>query len=237
MNINYFDEENNQFGGAAEANESPKADAAFDENLNRAEAERKQALKSGYGFLGKWLWYYFILIIPSIIAGVFGAFTEVPIMTLIGNIISIAVSVVTILILYKLGDYDPNYRKAGLLQIPVFVVDLIGIIAFANAEVPLWFSGIQLIPALIGLYGTYIEFKTHAAVTAPVDPTLSENWTKLWKWTVICMVVTICSVFLLLIPVIGLLLMIFGAIGLVVCSIIKLVYLYRTAKLFQALSF
>ena len=234
MNINYFDEENNEFG----SNEPVENAAPAEEDIAaKQEKERAtQALKAGYAFLGKWLWYYFILIVPSIIAGVLQAITSAPALVLVGNIISIAVSVATIAILVILGKYDKNYKTAGLLQIPVFVTNLIQTIAF-GAEVPLWYSGIDLVAALIGLYGTYLEFKTHAYVTATVDPMLSANWMKLWKWMVICMIVSICSVFLLLIPIIGILIMVAGLIGLIVCSIIKLIYLYRTAKLFQALAF
>ena len=234
MNTNYFDEENNE----VKPNDAVENAAPTEEDILAKQEKEKatQALKAGYGFLGKWLWYYFILIVPSIIAGIFGAITSVPALVLVGNIISLAVSVATIVILVILGQYDKNYKTAGLLQIPVFVASLIETIAFST-EVPLWYSGISLVAALVGLYGTYLEFKTHAYVTATVDPMLSANWMKLWKWMMICMIVSICSVFLLLIPIIGILIMVAGLIGLVVCSIIKLVYLYRTAKLFQALAF
>lgn len=234
MNTNYFDEENNE----VKPNDAVENAAPTEEDILAKQEKEKatQALKAGYGFLGKWLWYYFILIVPSIIAGIFGAISSVPALVLVGNIISLAVSVATIVILVILGQYDKNYKTAGLLQIPVFVVSLIETIAFGS-EVPLWYSGISLVAALVGLYGTYLEFKTHAYVTATVDPMLSANWMKLWKWMMICMIVSICSVFLILIPIIGILIMVAGLIGLVVCSIIKLVYLYRTAKLFQALAF
>ena len=234
MNINYFDEENNELNSSEPVE---NAEPTVEDTLSKQEqVKATEALKAGYAFLGKWLWYYFILIVPSIIAGIFGAITSVPVLVLVGNIISIAVSAATIVILVILGQYDKNYKTAGLLQIPVFVVGLIETIAFGT-EVPLWYSGISLVAAIVGLYGTYLEFKTHAYVTATVDPMLSANWMKLWKWMMICMIVSICSVFLLLIPVIGILIMVAGLIGLVVCSIIKLIYLYRTAKLFQALAF
>ena len=234
MNINYFDEENNELNSSEPVeNAEPTVEDAL---AKQEQAKATEALKAGYAFLGKWLWYYFILIVPSIIAGIFGAITSVPALVLVGNIISIAVSAATIIILVILGQYDKNYKTAGLLQIPLFVVGLIETIAFGT-DVPLWYSGISLVAAIVGLYGTYLEFKTHAYVTASVDPMLSANWMKLWKWMMICMIVSICSVFLLLIPVIGILIMVAGLIGLVVCSIIKLIYLYRTAKLFQALAF
>ena len=234
MNINYFDEENNE----VKPDDTVENAAPTEEDILAKQEKEKatEALKAGYAFLGKWIWYYFILIVPSIIAGIFQAVSSVPALVLVGNIMEIAVSVATIVILVILGQYDKNYKTAGLLQIPLIAVNLIQAIVFGT-DVPLWYSGISLVVSLIGLYGTYLEFKTHAYVTATVDPMLSANWMKLWKWMMICMIVSICSVFLLLIPIIGILVMVAGLIGLVVCSIIKLIYLYRTAKLFQALAF
>lgn len=233
MGINDFEENNNQF------DTNDQAFSTENEELKRQEEAKKAEQKDSYAFLGKWLWYYFILIIPSIVAAVFGAFTDNPIMVLAGSIMDIAVSVLTILILVKLGSQNAKYGKAGLLQIPLIITNLIKVFAFVatETEVPLWYTGgIEFVAALVGLYGTYLEFKAHEEVTSFVDPTLSETWAKLWKWTVICMVVTICSAFLILIPVLGLLIMIAGVIGLVVVSILKLIYLYRTAKLFQSLA-
>ena len=235
MNINYFDEDNNGLN----SNERVVDNTPTEEDIiAKQEKERANAaLRQGYAFLGKWIFYYFILIVPSIVAGVLQAIDTVPTMVLIGNIISIAVSVASIVILIKLGDYDKNYRTAGLLTIPGFIFNLIEVIAFYGVDVPLWYSGIGIVVGIIGMYATYLEIKTHAYITATVDPMLSASWTKLWKWILICTIGTICSAFLILIPFLGALLLIGFAIGLVVVSIIKLVYLYRTAKLFQALSY
>ena len=69
------------------------------------------------------------------------------------------------------------------------------------------------------------------------DNDLSEKWLKLWKWFIRCMLGMIGSVILLLIaPFPGSILLLAASIGLAVVSIAKLVYLYRTAKVFRGYS-
>ena len=154
--------------------------------------------------------------------------------------IELGVSVAYIVILIKLGEVHPDYRKAAMFLIPGVGTDVLGIILIfvllsgTSTELPLWYSGIDTVAGLIGIYGTYLEFMSHADVTAKVDPQQSNQWRNLWKYIVIFCLITIFSVFFALIPVLGLIIVIVGAIGIVVCSILKLVYLYRTAKLFQA---
>ena len=234
MSINYLEEENNEVNSSEPVENNGPTEEEILEKQKRERAA--QALKAKYAFLGKWLWYYFLLIIPNVLAAIFKVF-DVPSLVLIGDILSMAVSVATIVILYVLGDYDKNYRTSGLLRIAAFVIDLIGVIAFYGVDTPLWYYGIVLAAGLVSLYGMYLEFKTHAFVTSTVDPMLSANWTKLWKMYVIFMVAYLCSAFFALIPILGIIIVIAAAIGIIVCYILELIYLYRTAKLFQALSF
>ena len=59
-----FDEENN------EIKNDNVVENDIDDAFAKAEEEKKSAEdKQGYAFLGKWIWYLFILIIPSIAAG------------------------------------------------------------------------------------------------------------------------------------------------------------------------
>lgn len=234
MSINCLEEENNEVNSSEPVENNGSTEEEILEKQKRERAA--QALKAKYAFLGKWLWYYFLLIIPRILAAIFKMF-DVPSLVLIGDILSMVASVAAIVILYILGDYDKNYRTSGLLRIAAFVIDLIGVIAFYGTGTPLWYAGIVLAAGLVGLYGIYLEFKTHAFVTSTVDPTLSANWTKLWTMYVIFMVAYLCSAFFALIPVLGIIIVIAAAVGIIVCSILELIYLYRTAKLFQALSF
>ena len=236
MNINYIDEENNGLNpNDVVENTAPTEEDIF---AQQEKARAIEALKAGYAFLGKWLWYYFLLIIPNIVSSFFMMFSEIPICVTIGNIISIAASIANIFILIKLGEYDKNYKLSILFQIPLLVVAVIGTFVFINeTEIPLWFAGIELGMVLIATYGIYLEFRTHSFVTATVDPILSDQWKKLWKIMIAAMIVTYSSAFLALIPFLGDFIFFVGYIAFIVVSVLKLNYLHKTAKLFQALSF
>ena len=92
-----------------------------------------------------------------------------------------------------------------------------------------------LLPMMaVSLYSTYQEYQAHAEVLDGLDDELAENWRKLWKWEVGfllgivgCLHVDIISAML------GLMALIVVVIGLIVVSILKLVYLYRMAKFFR----
>ena len=91
------------------------------------------------------------------------------------------------------------------------------------------------IPAMIvSLVGEYNEYSAHAEVVGDVAPVLSDKWTGLWKWYIGMTLGLLGSILLMLIiPILGLLVALVTAIGTIVVSILKLVYLYRTAKVFR----
>lgn len=64
---------------------------------------------------------------------------------------------------------------------------------------------------------------------------LSEQWRKLWKWMLGATIAMVVGAVLVII-VIGVLVALAAAIAILVISILKLVYLYRTAQTFQFLS-
>ena len=88
----------------------------------------------------------------------------------------------------------------------------------------------------MALVGEYFEYAGHAALTEPVSTGLSQQWERLWKWYIGMFLALMGSLVLsLLLSFVGFLLALAAAIGFWVVSIIKLVYLYRTAKLFKKL--
>lgn len=106
-----------------------------------------------------------------------------------------------------------------------------------NVKAPAQLSPVSLfiIPAMIvSLVGEYNEYSAHAEVVGDVAPVLSDKWTGLWKWYIGMTLGLLGSILLMLIiPILGLLVALVTAIGTIVVSILKLVYLYRTAKVFR----
>ncbi len=200
-----------------------------------AEAQRKAAIAKRAPVLGKWLWLIFWLIILSIpvtlltngsIVGV-----DTPI-AIAGHIMSAAMSIAIGVAFWKMTAEEERYRRAGICVTIAAVINLV------LELVPDIGEGIFLLASIlvtiVGLVWEYNEYKAHAAVLTGADNALSEKWETLWKWYI----GLLCGMFgsllvMLVIPVLGALAILAATIGGLVVSILKLVYLYRTANTFR----
>ncbi len=192
----------------------------------KAELEHQEFLKQRGAFLSKWIWVLFWLFIPTNIASVM--IQWVPALEVPGYILDFGCSVVYGVILLKIASQEAGYRWAGVLVLVTSVLD----------------TGIQFIPyeglivavtvasAVLSIFSCYYEFNAHADVLEGLDNDLSEQWRKLWKWMMGAVIAMVIGV-IFAVVILGLLVMAAAAIAILVISILKLVYLYRTAQNFQ----
>ena len=97
-----------------------------------------------------------------------------------------------------------------------------------------WMLIFTIPAAIVALVGEYNEYMAHSAVLTGVDNVLSDKWEVLWKWYIGLFLGVFGSILvMLIIPVLGAIAVIGCTIGTVVVGILKLVYLYRTAKTFR----
>ena len=198
--------------------------------INREEAERKEMLVRRAPLLGKWLWVLFWFPILSLGISLLSA---IPDLAIVGTVISIVLGIARGGIFIKISPEEKRYKAVGICA---FIVVLVDKILFAvNGSDELWWALFIIIPiAIVGLVGIYNEFMGHAAVLESIDDNLSEKWRKLWKWYIGSLLGLIGCVFVMVVaPVLGLLLVFAGVIGILVCVILSWVYLYRTAKVFR----
>lgn len=98
----------------------------------------------------------------------------------------------------------------------------------------MWALLITLQALVIALIGTYSEYKAHARAVLEADAALSELWERLWKWNIAMPAGALGGAFSMLwVPLFGLLVYSAASIGMAVVEILKLVCLYRSAKLFR----
>lgn len=202
-----------------------------------AEKQRKAAIARRAPVLGKWLWILFWLIVPNIIAGLMSNETTAelaPALYIPGQILNGACSLAWGLILLKLGTEEDGYRTAGVCSLIAAAASLLTTAISGSQEAAGWTLIITIPAVVVGLVGEYHEFMAHSAVLTGVDNELAEKWEKLWKWYIIMMLSLLGSILVMLLaPVLGLLVVLAAAIGLIVVEILRLVYLYRTAKVFR----
>jgi hypothetical protein len=186
--------------------------------------------------LGKWIWPLFWLIIPRLIASLMtneNIAGSIPSAFILGQILSAACSFVYGFILIKLALEEDRYKTAGICTLIGGTASVLIACISGSADTPVWTLLISIPAAIVTLIGDYHEYTGHSIVLSDVDYELSEKWSSLWVWYIGMHGALLGSLMLVVIaPVLGLLVTFGAAIGLIVIGILKLVYLYRTAKVF-----
>ena len=188
-------------------------------------------------FLGKWMMVLFLLFIPNTIAGLL---TEEPVSTMApglfyaGTVVSIVCQIAYGAILLKMSSQTQYYSTAGFCTfVSICVIGAIEILV-GTAEPPVWATLIMLVGAVIGMVGMYHEYMGHATVLYGINAELSAKWHSLWTWTIgLYLGVIGCTVLALLLPLLGILGLLGSVIGLLVVMILRLVYLWKSAKYFK----
>ncbi len=207
-----------------------------------AQAREREEIIGRSHFLGKWLWILFWLLIPGLIAGVMTNETVVslwPLLYLPGRILDVFSNLAYGIILLIMAAECYSYRTAGICTFIglgcLIVSDLISAAGSAAGANPLSVL-FAVLGAIIGLIGDYDEYKGHETVLYNVDNELSDKWMALWKWYLIALALLLGSIILVLFSAfLGILAALAGAIAALVVSIMKWVYLYRTAAVFRDL--
>lgn len=200
-----------------------------------AERKRQASIAKRAPFLGKWLWLLFWLFIPSEVAGFFnGVSNTLPAMYLPGLILKTVCAAAYGCILLRLSTEEDRYRTAGICTLVASAAGVLNAFVPAGAESIGWLLLISVPAAVVSLVGEYNAFNAHATVLTGVNNILAQKWMTLWKWYIGMFGAMVGSLVVMFIsPVLGLLVILAAAIGILVVSILKLVYLYQTAKAFR----
>ena len=210
-----------------------------DYRIRKIESEkmRKAAIARRAPVLGKWLWIIFWLIIPSTIGSIMAHETTakiLPELFMPGQIINAICSLIYGAILLKLGSEEDRYRTAGICALIAGASSALAAIINGGSDGATWILIFTIPAAIVAIVGEYNEYMAHSAVLSGVDNELSEKWEVLWKWYIgLFLGMLGCIIVMLILPILGAIAILGCAIGTVVVSILKLVYLYRTAKIFR----
>lgn len=213
-------------------------DRAPGERQLRAETEvqRRREQDRRAPVLGKWLWLLFWLVIPSVLGNLMSneTVTEVlPGLRAPGEVLNLLCMLAYGFILWQLRQLEDGYRTAAVCCAVSAVAGTLLECLRGTVE-----DGIVLLlilPVLgVKLYGTYREYTAHAAMLDGADDGLAAKWRLLWKWEIgLLLGMFGCVVLAIFSALLGLLVLLADFIGIIVVSVLRLVYLYRTAKLFR----
>ena len=205
----------------------------------RMEAEkiRVDAIAKRTPILGKWLWILFWLFIPSSIASILSNETLsllAPGMQIVGKILNIACMAVYAGIMIYLGNEEDRYRTAGKFMMANIGVSIVAALIPATIEYVGWLLLVAAAASVLSLIAECNEYNANATILTGVNNALSDKWTTLWKWQLGTTCALIGSIILIFISILlGIIVAFLALIGLCVVRILKLVYLYQTAKAFR----
>lgn len=186
--------------------------------------------------LAKWIYILFWCIIATDIANLFtseNVTNAVPPLALVGQIISIAAEVIYGIILLKIASESFRYRRAAICCFITAVVSVVVMPVSDGMELALAIP-VVIVVFVVSMIREYYENMGHSEVLCDVDPVLSEKWIRLWKWYLGTLLGVIGgTVLAVLIPLLGLLIVLAAVIGILVVIVLKIVYIYKTAKAFR----
>lgn len=194
------------------------------------EAEAKAETARRAPILGKWLWILFWMCIGSEVLGLLNMIPELKIPVMI---IAAAINIAYCLILLKMSSIEPRYRITGLCTIAGWALSAASDLLFGDSKavLPMLFN---LPAAIVGFIGEYQEFTAHGNVLWGIDNELSDKWNMLWKLYIGCYGAMFGSIILgFLMPVIAVIILVVSIIAFLVVHFVRLVYLYRSAKIFR----
>lgn len=199
------------------------------------EAERRRRLDERAPLLGKWLRVLFWLVIPNLLSAVMtheNVARALPALEVPGLVVEAAAQLASVCILWKLSAVERRYRLAAVCALGLPISTLLPLMGFREGKGLWWLFAIPLLA--VQLVGIYAECSAHAAVLGGVDDVQAEKWRKLWKWELGLMAGLFgCLVLTFLFRLLGLVTLLAVAVGIIVTAVLKLVYLYRMAKLFR----
>lgn len=183
--------------------------------------------------MGKWFWILFWMIIPASLADIMTinlVALRFPLLYMLGLILKFTCSIGYGLIILKMSSEHGRYRKSGLGYLVIAAINVIVIFTPGKGVDVLLF--LTLPATVIALFAKYHEFMSHAEVLYNVDADLTEKWVTLWKWyiRILCIMVVGSTIAAVITRFLSLLVILVGAIGMMVVSILQLVYLYKSAK-------
>ena len=200
------------------------------------EAARQQRLFSNCKLLGNWLMVLFWLVIVTNIAGLIlndDMVTLMPQLKIPAAVFSVLVRVFYGLILLKLTPVSDHYRVSGISMLVCAAILLLNPLIGTSG----WSVVMDLIAVVPSFITEFQEYMGHSDATEELDPDMAGKWRNLWYWYFGCQCAIVVGTLLTLIKLFIAALVVFAAaIGVIVIAVMKIIYLYSTAKAFREYS-
>ena len=187
--------------------------------------------------LSKLFNYLFLLSIGTTLASMFigDVFSQfIPNLYWPGVILDAACTFAYSVFLLRMADADSQYRTAGYCILIAGAIRLLGSDVSENASK--YVLLLNIATAMVRFIGEYNEMTAHDTLLIEADFNLSEKWTTIRKWYMIVFgTYCISLLVLMVIPKVGVVISVASSLAMIVISILKIYYLYRSSKVFEAI--
>ncbi|MBQ5918951.1 MAG: hypothetical protein IIW92_10360 [Lachnospiraceae bacterium] len=199
------------------------------------ELDRRDKMSKIAPVLAIWINILLWINLPSFIGGLLNN-QEVakvsPPLSLLGVLLILGSQLAYGLILMKIALADKRYKLAGIFLLISLAVTILVMFIPANAAVLI--QAVNLVATVISVVSIYYEIMAHAEVLRGIDNLLGRKWLALWKWTLISLALSLASGFVMLaVANLAALMVLVAAIISLVVTVLKIKYLYDTAKVFK----
>ena len=195
-----------------------------EEEQNEEKVERSQNL-------GKKVRLIFVLAILQTIFSIFDFFEKTPIIYYTGTIGLIVIGFIYGIVLLLMSEECDCFKTAGICNIIVALGSiLIGVVIKGALGLIL-----TLVVFILSCVALYQEIYGYSDTLSGISDTLSMKWCEIWKYMLICYIVIQASeiILVLISPILAIIGMIGGCIGLIVVEIMRLICLNDTARIFD----
>lgn len=161
-----------------------------------------------------------------------------PVIGAVFRAVLLAAELIYAFLLYRMSPAEKRYLKAARFLCPAAILGFAsGILSiFAENMETLRFF-VSLPAAILSLIAVYQEYGAHSEVLSDFDGELSEKWDKLRKWYIGLTVGSVLTPFAALFGILGVLIIVAYFIAYVSVSVLSLVFLWRTAAVFNDIEY
>ncbi len=208
------------------------------EAMKKADALRKAP------FMAKWLMVLFGIMIVATVGSILSSeFVQesIPALYYVGTVVNIVGGLLCALIMLKLSCEEALYRSAAYCYLGSTAISLVTVLIMylsTDLTAVLVFSLLLSIVAMIVvLLSIYYEYKAHANAVRDTSEAMADKWEELWGYTVkILIALVVLLMFSSTLGILGIIASLIVLVLFFVVSIMRFVYMYEMAKLFQGVA-
>ncbi len=195
-----------------------------EEEQNEDKVERSESLGTKVRII-------FVLSILQTIFSIFEIVEKVPVLYYIGAYGSIVVGIIYAVILLLMAQESDRFKTAGVC----YMIVALGSIAVGFLLKGLIGALLALVIFVLSCVALYQEIHGYSDTLSGISDTLAMKWCEIWKNLLICyIVIYACRIILVaLLPVLAIIGMLLGCIGLIIVEIMRLICLNDTARTFD----